>query len=161
MAWSSARSIQQTKGLLELNGTIPMNNSMVLWITCILFSVEALATSPAPDEKRSQVLDNKILKYSLNKRGDCAVFQILDTESLKAISTKKMCDFGGRSFWDQVTDSHFYNISFSASGINFYLSITPLHPIQEQIFDCIVPVKKNKLMAIKCRELTTKNPSQQ
>jgi hypothetical protein len=117
------------------------------------FSNEPRAEHVSPYEKISHALNGNILKYSLNKRGDCAIFQVLDTKTLNIKSTKKMCSFRGASFWDQVADAHFYNISFSGTGIKFHLSITPLYPVKEEIFECIAPIKASKLLPIICSPL--------
>jgi hypothetical protein len=128
-------------------------NTAILSMVFSFFSNEPRAEHINPYEKISHTLNGDILKYSLNKRGDCAIFQVLDTKTLNIKSTKRMCSFRGASFWDQVADAHFYNISFSGTGIKFHLSITPLYPVKEEIFECIAPIKASKLLPIICTPL--------
>ncbi|WP_323156014.1 hypothetical protein [Pseudomonas alvandae] len=127
-----------------------MGNIATLLTMLAFISSEAVAENRELYEQTSTIINNELLKYSLSKKGNCAVFRILSATNLEIKSVRKMCSYEGRSFWDQVADAHFYNISFSGAGIKFYLSITPLYPVNEQIYECIAPIKASELLPIIC-----------
>ncbi|WP_218584057.1 hypothetical protein [Pseudomonas akapageensis] len=65
-------------------------------------------------------------------------------------SSKNICSFEGRSFKDEVADAQFEDIYFSADGVHFTLSITPLRLAAEQRRACIVPVEKGVVGELLC-----------
>ena len=123
----------------------------IFLVVLALIASKAIAESSSFRSKTSPVIGGNVLKFFLNERGDCAIFQALNADGSKVNSTQKICGFEGRSFWDEVTDAHFYDISFSEQGIEFYISITPLYPIKEKIIKCFAPIHKSKLLPIKCK----------
>ncbi len=106
-------------------------------------------------ELKSERIGNIVARYLITRDNHpCLNIEILDPEKNWSISSKKkICTFEEKSFMTGFTDASFENIAFSKEGLHATLSITRLRISGEELFECLIPIKENRIGDLRCSPL--------
>ncbi|MCU1735915.1 MULTISPECIES: hypothetical protein [unclassified Pseudomonas] len=128
---------------------------LLLLISATTYAASEKANYNTIYEAHSRRIGEVVARYIKTHDDPCLIIEVLDPDKKWIIlSRKKICSINGKSFIDQVTYSDFEKITFSEKGIKSSLLVFPLLPAARERYDCLIPIKGQKIGALTCSEPT-------
>lgn len=99
-------------------------------------------------------IGDKVIRYVKTFNDNCLEVQIVSSDGeWRVLAASKFCSFEGKKFDSDFADAGFEDISIRGDGIHLTLSLTPLQPVGEKRWGCIIPIVFESIKKLSCSEV--------